>query len=214
MTKSKRVLLSLCISLALLLVLNVIYLKFKKDDEMEVLIVTKSISTGEKITEENTQKISIKANQIADNFVSELLESNYSNSALKVGQILTSDLFENTEILDSDEYENVTLPVTSADDAASYKLRKGDKVNIYYTAKYSDVTEAVIGTENLQYSSESQDNIVSFKLYENIEVIDLTDSVGQSSGLYTQIQIRVKKQDVARLICLKELGKFILTMSR
>lgn len=214
MTKNKRILLSLCISLVLVIIFNVIYLKLKNEEEIDVFIVTKSISTGESITLENTQKIRIKADEIAGNFVSDLTDSSYSNCALKVGQILTEELLENAETSTSGEYEYITLPVTSADDAAAYKLKKGSKVNIYYTAKYSDVAEAVAGAENLQYSSDLQDNIVTLKLYEDMEVIDLTDSVGQASSMYTEIQIRVKKQDVTRLICLKQLGTFTLTISR
>lgn len=214
MTKNKRILLSLCISLLLFIIFNVIYLKLKKDEEIDVFVVTKSISTGESITTENTQKVRIKTDRITGDFVNNLTGINYSNCALKVGQILTEELLENAEVTASDEYENITLPVTSADDAASYKLKKGSKVNIYYTAKYSDVSEAVAGAENLQYSSDLQDNIVTLKLYEDIEVIDLTDSVGQASSMYTEIQIRVKKQDVTRLICLKQLGTFTLTISR
>lgn len=214
MTKNKRILLSLCISLLLFIIFNVIYLKLKNEEEIDVFVVTKSISTGESITLENTQKIRIKADEIAGNFVSDLTGNSYSNCALKIGQILTQDLLESSENLNNDEYENITLPVTSADDAAAYKLKKGSKVNIYYTAKYSDVTEAVAGAENLQYSSNSQDNIITLKLYEDMEVVDLTDSVGQTSGMYTEIQIRVKKQDVTRLVCLKQLGTFTLTISR
>lgn len=214
MTKNKRILLSLCISLVLVIIFNVIYLKLKNEEEIDVFVVTKSISTGESITLENTQKIRIKADEIAGNFVSDLTSSSYSNCALKVGQILTEELLEKAETSMSDEYEYITLPVTSADDAAAYKLKKGSKVNIYYTAKYSDVAEVVAGAENLQYSSDLQDNIVTLKLYEDMEVIDLTDSVGQANSMYTEIQIRVKKQDVTRLICLKQLGIFTLTISR
>lgn len=214
MTKNKRILLSLCISLVLVIIFNVIYLKLKNEEEIDVLVVTKSISTGESITLENTQKIRIKADEIVGSFVSELNENMYSNCVLKIGQILTQDLLEDSKSLNNDEYENVTLPVTSADDAAAYKLKKGSKVNIYYTAKYSDVNEVIAGAENFQYSSNSQDNIITLKLYEDMEIIDLTDSVGQTSSMYTEVQIRVKKQDVTRLVCLKQLGTFTLTISR
>lgn len=214
MTKNKRILLSLCISLVLLLIFNVIYLKFKKEDELSVLIVTKDIATGEKITTDNTKSVVLKTHDIAGNYVSELNDMSFSNCILKAGQVLTENLVVSSASNENDEYENITLPIVSADDAASYKLKKGQTVNIYYTAKYSDVSEILTGMVNAEYSSKAQDCAVTIKLYENTEVISLTDSVGAENMLYTQLQIRVKKEDVAKLVCLKQFGTFTLTMSR
>lgn len=214
MTKNKRILLSLCISLVLLLIFNLVYLKLKKEEELSVLIVTKDIATGEKITADNTKSVVLKAHSIAGNYVSELNDKSFSNCILKAGQVLTEDLVVSSASGENGEYENITLPVTNADDAASYKLKKGQNVNIYYTAKYSDVSEALTGMTNAEYSSNAQDCAVTVKLYENTEVISLTDSVGAEGTLYTQIQIRVKKEDVAKLVCLKQFGTFTLTMSR
>lgn len=213
MTKNKRILVSLCISLVLLVIFNVIYLKLKKEDEQQAFVVVKSIATGESITSENTKTVTIKTDEKNSEYITELPENSYSAYALKAGQILTSDLFEKNIEENLEEYEYISLPVADADDAVSYKLKKGSKVNIYYTAKYSDVSEVLTGSTNAKFSSKSAESIITTKLYDGIEVIDLTDSVGQENGLYTQIQIRVKKEDVTRLVCLKELGIFTLTMS-
>lgn len=214
MTKSKRILWSLCISLVLLLVFNVVYLKLKKEDEISVLIVTKDIATGERITTDNSKSVVLKASDITGNYVTSLDDTTFSNSILKVGQVLTEELIGNAASGETDEYENITLPVTSADDAASYKLKKGQCVNIYYTAKYADVSEVLTGAENAQYSSNASDCIITVKLYDSTEVISLTDSVGTENAIYTQLQIRVKKEDVPKLVCLKQLGTFTLTMCR
>lgn len=214
MTRNKRILMSLCVSLVLLIIFNIVYLRLKKEDEQQVLVVTKSIATGESITLKNTKMVTIKTDKKDSEYITDLPKESFSAYALKAGQILTSDLIENNSEENLEEYEYISLPITDADDAVSYKLKKGSIVNIYYTAKYSDVSEVLTGSTNAQYGSKSSESIITTKLYEKIEVIDLTDSVGQESGLYTQIQIRVKKEDATRLVCLKELGIFTLTMSR
>ena len=59
MSKNKRILLSLCISLILLIIFNVVYSKFKKGKEIKAYVVTKSIATGENINDENTTRVTI-----------------------------------------------------------------------------------------------------------------------------------------------------------
>ena len=213
MSKNKRILLSLCISLILLIIFNVVYSKFKKGKEIKAYVVTKSIATGENINDENTTRVTIILDKPNENIHNSLNENEYAQKALSVGQILTVDLIDNKSKESDKEYENISLPITSADDAASYKLKKGSIVNVYYTAKYSNVSEVLKSSDKLVYSSKSLDGVVTAKLYENIEVISLTDSAGQGESIYTQIQIRVKKSEIARLVCLKQFGTFTLTLS-
>lgn len=213
MNKNKRILISLCISLILLIVFNVIYSKLKTKKEVKAYIVTKNIATGESINEENTSCITIIQDKPNDNVLKNLDKNQYAKTTLNVGQILVSDLVDSDKKVNDGKYENISLPITSADDAASYKLKKGSKVNIYYTAKYSNVSEALKSTNELVYSSKSIEGVVTTKLYENIEVISLADSTGQGSNMYTQIQIRVEKSEIPKLVCLKQFGTFTLTMS-
>lgn len=213
MNKNKRILISLCISLILLIVFNVIYSKLKTKKEIKAYIVTKNIATGESINEENTSCITIIQDKPNDNVLKNLDKNQYAKTSLNVGQILISDLVDSDKKVNDGKYENISLPITSADDAASYKLKKGSKVNIYYTAKYSNVSEALKSTNELVYSSKSIEGVVTTKLYENIEVISLADSTGQGSNMYTQIQIRVEKSEIPKLVCLKQFGTFTLTMS-
>ena len=213
MNKNKRILISLCISLILLIVFNVIYSKLKTKKEIKAYIVTKNIATGESINEENTSCITIIQDKSNNNVLKNLDKNQYAKTSLNVGQILVSDLVDSDKKVNDGKYENISLPITSADDAASYKLQKGSKVNIYYTAKYSNVSEALKSTNELVYSSKSIEGVVTTKLYENIEVISLADSTGQGSNMYTQIQIRVEKSEIPKLVCLKQFGTFTLTMS-
>lgn len=213
MNKNKRILISLCISLILLIVFNVIYSKLKTKKEIKAYIVTKNIATGENINEENTAYITIIQDKPNDNVLKNLDKNQYAKTSLNVGQILVSDLVDSDKKVNDGKYENISLPITSADDAASYKLKKGSKVNIYYTAKHSNVSEALKSTNELVYSSKSIEGVVTTKLYENIEVISLADSTGQGSNMYTQIQIRVEKSEIPKLVCLKQFGTFTLTMS-
>lgn len=213
MNKNKRILISLCISLILLIVFNVIYSKLKTKKEIKAYIVTKNIATGESINEENTACITIIQDKPNNNVLKNLDKNQYAKTSLNVGQILVSDLVDSDRKVNDGKYENISLPITSADDAASYKLKKGSKVNIYYTAKYSNVSEALKSTNELVYSSKSIEGVVTTKLYENIEVISLADSTGQGSNMYTQIQIRVEKSEIPKLVCLKQFGTFTLTMS-
>lgn len=213
MSKNKRILISLCISLILLIIFNVIYSKIKTRKEIKAYIVTKNIATGENINSDNTSCVSIMLDNANPSIISNLDLNKFAKVPLNVGQILTLDLIENEGILNDGQYENISLPITSADDATSYKIKKGSKVNIYYTAKYSNVSEALESGQKLVYSSKSLEGVVTTKLYENIEVVSLTDGTGQESNMYSQIQIRVDKGDIARLVCLKQFGTFTLTLS-
>ena len=56
-----------------------------------------------------------------ENILNNLNEKEYAQKALSVGQILTVDLIDNKSKESDKEYENISLPITSADDAASYK---------------------------------------------------------------------------------------------
>lgn len=62
------------------------------------------------------------------------------------------------------------------------------------------------------YSSSDNEAMITTKLYENIEIAGVYDSVGSIDTMFTQVVIMVNKQDVARLVNLKNLGTFTLTL--
>jgi len=115
---------------------------------------------------------------------------------------------ENTE----EACEYISLPVKTSDDALAYKVKKGSTVNIYFTGKVKQVENVLKLENNTVYSSLGNDAIVTTKLYENIQVSGVYDSVGNIDTMFTQVVIMVNKQDIARLINLKTLGTFTLTL--
>lgn len=112
----------------------------------------------------------------------------------------------------SESYEYISLPITTSDDALAYKIKKGNVVNIYFTGKLKQVESALKVESDAVYSSSDNESIVTTKLYENIEVAGVYDSVGSIDTMFTQIVIMVKREDIARLVNLKNLGTFTLTL--
>jgi len=131
---------------------------------------------------------------------------------LKSGQLLTKQNIDTKVENISDECEYISIPITTSDDALAYKIKKGSVVNIYFTGKVKQVEKALKIEASSVYSSSDNEAIVTTKLYENIEIAGVYDSVGSIDTMFTQVVIRVNKQEVARLVNLKNLGEFTLTL--
>ncbi|MBR5227720.1 MAG: hypothetical protein IKV94_03690 [Clostridia bacterium] len=78
MNRTKRILIALCISLVLVIVINVIYDNYSKGERQTVFVVKDTIVSGEKVTLEKLQKIEISNNEVVQNYVQTINEGIYA----------------------------------------------------------------------------------------------------------------------------------------
>ncbi|MBR5227721.1 MAG: hypothetical protein IKV94_03695 [Clostridia bacterium] len=118
----------------------------------------------------------------------------------------------NNEEAGNNNFEYVALPINNVDDAVSYKIKKGSVVSIYYTAKLEDVKNILNDINKLGevYSKDKEDIDVTVKLFENIEIAGAFDSIGNEEKVFTNILILANKEDVLKLVNLKNNGTFSL----
>lgn len=212
MNKNKRILISLLLALLLLIIFNIVYNKYSKSNNVEAYVLIEDVVKGEKIDKEKLKKVDIPKEISSLDIIEKIDNVYYARTGIKKGQILTKECILLSEENVQENLEIVAIPITTSDDAVGYKIKKGNVVNIYFTGKTKQVTGVLNSEKQLVYSSEDLEGIVTTKLYENIEVANVYDSVGSNNALFTQILIMVDKEDAVKLINLKQLGTFTLTL--
>lgn len=211
MSKNKIILIALIVSLVILIVFNIIYNKHIKEEVIQAYILTEDVIKGEIISSEKIEKVEISSNLKGIEYITEITEPLYAASLLKEGQVLTSKNLITKQENDKG-YEYISIPITTSDDAIAYKIKKGSVINIYFTGKVKQVENVLQIKNNTIYSSNENEAIISTMLFERISVAGVYDSLGSNDTLFTQIVIMVSKEDAVRIINLKQLGIFTLTL--
>ncbi len=138
-----------------------------------------------------------------------------ANKTLNVGEIILKD-----KIVSKEEYlakiqdtEIISLPIKGATEGVSYKLKKEDIINVYYTAKKKAV-DGILKAKIKVYSTNKEEAMVTCLLLQNVEVISLTNNMGveTSDGTATNILVRLKAEDVLMVANLKEQGVFTYSL--
>lgn len=78
MNKTKRILISLCLALVFMIVFNLAYSHFYKDEKSTVFVVKETITSGEKITMDKVRQIDILDKELTDNSVQIIEEDLYA----------------------------------------------------------------------------------------------------------------------------------------
>lgn len=212
MVKHKRIILSLIISLAILLIFNSIYSSFTKTEKLTAWMLIQDVVCGEKITSDKLKKVEILDEFLKDNLVYDMPDTLFATTSLKQGQILTTLVTSTSYLEDSKDFVYIALPITTTDDAMAYRIKKGSMVDIYYTAKLKNVNEVLSEKQNATYSSTDGETLITVKLYSDIEVVEVTDNTGTSNDIFSQVILRVKSIDATRLISLKQFGTFTIVL--
>lgn len=213
MHKSKQIVISLCISLALLIVFNIVYKSIKKEDTVNVYLLKENLVKGELIEKDKLVQTTIAKGKLDDNsIVTDYSQKLYAKYDLKVGQILIQDLVEKLEMEEDTGYEYVSIPIETPHDALGYAINKGSIINVYYTAKLVDVSDLLTNITGQVYSAKGENMVTTAKLFDNIGVVQKVNNSGIDDTVFSQIIIRVKKEDVSKLICLKQFGTFTLSL--
>jgi len=94
-----------------------------------------------------------------------------------------------------------------------YKFKKGDRISVYYTAK-KKLVDSVLKDKKKIYSVATSETLVTCLLYDNLEIIAMTNNIGQdvSGTSITDIVVRLTGEEAMELANLKEQGTFTLTI--
>lgn len=221
MNKIKKITISVALSLLILVVFNYICFKVVKATYISAFILLEDVAKGDKLTKDKISEVKIKKdlnlNKIESNSLkTPSLEGFVCKYNIVKGQLITNSvLIAESEYLSvQNGYENVSIPINNSTNILGYQVKKGDGINIYYTAKLKDVSK-ISEAYTKVYTTSSQEGNVTFKLYDNVQVIATYDNSGKQtkSGEPTnQVIIKVKKEDSIVISALKGQGVFDISL--
>lgn len=208
--------------IALMVLLGVIYvINFNSDKKyIKIAVASKDINEGEKIENANINWVKIELEKIEkDNYLTEANISEYRsellNSDVKRGAVLLKSFLVKEEdyLKKIENLEYIALPIKSATEGVCYKIKRGDKIAVYYTAKKKLVDEILKDKKKI-YGAATSETLVTCLLYENLEIIALTNNLGQDTTgtSITDIVVRVTQEQAIELANLKEQGTFTLSI--
>lgn len=83
MNKNKRIIISLIISLALLIVFNIVYSKYVKPEDIQAYMLVEDVIKGEKLSSEKLKKVNLSTAIAELEFVTEIDNAMYAEVGLK-----------------------------------------------------------------------------------------------------------------------------------
>lgn len=216
--KFKRNIYIVIISIIIYFALTLCYEKFiQKDTFKYVYCLTKNVSRGDKVLESDLVKVKIYNNSI-DKYLSVYTVGRYYKDDYIDGTIILNNM-----ILNEEEYtkarvnkEIISLKLNSAEDAASYQIEKGSIINIFYSAKLSEIENIF---NNINKSSIVSNNLdsgyVTLQLLEKVEILNCFDKYGniaKKGNTVETILIEVGKEESIKINNLKNYGKFTVSI--
>jgi len=222
MDKTKKIIISLSISLVVLLVLNYFMISSTNSKYIEVSVFKQAMLKGKKIVAKDLTTIQIKKTKENE----ALLQRVNANENDVVGKVLNVDveqgeLVMNTKVIAGNEllerdvnYNYISIPINNLSYPTCTNLKKGDKVAVYYTAKTKDVSNAIKDKQRL-YSTGESSGLVTCLLFETVEVISIHDSTGKETkdSIVTDILVRLNKEDAILVANLKSQGTFDIVLN-
>lgn len=220
MTNVKKILISAVITLVILLLsIGVLELVSNKDI-VEIPIVTKDINEGDEISQ-NISYIEIKLKTVEKDILTNIVKKEeivnmVASKNISKGEILVKNKLISKEnyLIKTENLEYVSLPVKNATEGVAYRIKSGDKINVYYTAKRK-LVESILKNKVKVYSTNKEDTMVTCLLYQNIEVVALTNNLGieVADGTATNILVRITSEEILEFANLKEQGIFTYTLT-
>lgn len=218
MSRVKKILISAAISLGILLIATYIVNLNQSGNTVEIPFALTNIKEGMKLDKIKYLEVNMSSvdKKIFDNIPSMSdIKNGVANKEVNAGEVLLKN-----KIISKEEYlsktqdtEIVSLPIKGATEGVSYKLKKMDKINVYYTAKKKAV-DGILKNKIKVYSTNKEETMVTCLLLQNIEVIALTNNIGVETidGTATNVLVRLKSEDVLMVANLKEQGTFTYSL--
>lgn len=220
MDKTKKIVISLAISLVVLVILNFIVISYTNSDYIEVPVFKESMLKGKIVEQKDIATIQVKKTKENEALLQSAVANSFARKVLTddvfQGEIVTEDKFVNAEqVLEQDtNYSYISIPINDLSYPTCNKLKRGDKVAVYYTAKTKDVSNAIQDKQRL-YSNTAGEGMVTCLLFEAVEVISVHDSTGKETkdNIITDILVRVNKEDAILIANLKSQGTFDIVLN-
>jgi len=220
MDKTKRIIISLSISLIILMVINYVIISYANSDYVEVPVFKTAMLKGKQIEEKDITTVQIKKTKAIDVLLKSACDGNVVGKFLNIdvsqGELATeSKVVSKEQLLEQDiNYSYISIPINNLSYPTCMKLKRGDKVAIYYTAKTKDISNAIKDKERL-YSNTLSEGMVTCLLFEKIEVISIHDSTGKETkdNIVTDILVRLNKEDAILVANLKSQGTFDVVLN-
>lgn len=220
MDKTKKIIISLSVSLIVLLIMNYVIISHINSDYIEVSVFKTAMLKGKQVEPDDITTIQIKKNRENE----ALMKNVYSASI--VGKILNVDVFQGelaleTKVIPKEQlleentnYSYISIPINNLTYPTCMNLKRGDKVAIYYTAKTKDVSNAIKDKQRL-YSNTVSEGMVTCLLFEEIEVISVHDSTGKETKetVVTDVLVRLNREDAILVANLKSQGTFDIVLN-
>ena len=220
MNRIKYIIISSLIALIVLLVVTYVINLKENETFLEIAIANNDIKEGEGLAVKNIKWIKVDTTRInreiyitrenIEKYKGHLLNTNVYN-----GQVICkTNLIQSEEFLTKIEgMEYIALPVKSATEGVCYKLKRGDKITVYYTAK-KKLVDSVLKDKKKIYSTNTSETLVTCLLYENLEIIAMTNNIGQDTvgATVTDIVVRLSQSEALELANLKDQGTFTLAI--
>ena len=220
MDKTKKIIISLSISLVVLLILNYVIISYTNSDYIEISVFKQAMLKGKQVEAKDLTKIQVKKTKEIEVLLKTTKSSSIEGKVLSVdvsqGEMVTEDKFITTEqVLEEDtNYSYISIPITDLSYPTCNNLKRGEQVTIYYTAKAKDVSNAIKDKQRL-YSNSAGEGLVTCLLFEAVEVISIHDSTGKETkeNVVTDILVRLKKEDAILIANLKSQGTFDIVLN-
>ena len=222
MDKTKKIIISLSISLVVLLVLNYFMISSSNSKYIGVPVFKEAMLKGNKIETKDITTIQIKKTKENE----ALLQTALTSGTDVIGQVLSVDVEQGelvmsskvvseNEVLEKDiNYSYISIPINNLSYPTCTSLKKGDAVAVFYTAKTKDVSNAIKDRQRL-YSTNDGTGLVTCLLFEAVEVISTHDSTGKETkdSIVTDILVRLNKEDAILVANLKSQGTFDIVLN-
>ena len=220
MDKTKKIIISLSIALVLILIANYIVISSTNSNYIMLPVFKESMLKGNTIDAQDITYIQVKNTKESEMLLQNSLEVNFQNKILTQdvikGQLVTNTMFAlKEEILESQiNYKYISIPISDLSYPTCNKLKKNDKVTIYYTAKNKAVSNAIKDKQRL-YSNSEIEGLVTCLLFEEVEVISIHDSTGKETkeNVVTDILVRLNTEDAMLVANLKAQGTFDIVLN-
>lgn len=214
----KKKIIVIILSIIIYFVLNNFYNIFIIKDKLSfAYILNEDVIKGETVNLNSLKKVKISESKEYLQIIDEnmIFNKNYCKDT-----IISNDMF-----ISKDEYkklnngkEIVSIKLNFSQDAASYQISKGNTINIYCSAKMIEVTNIIknINSDNI-LSNDLESGYITFKLFENIQIIDCYNKSGsktsKSNGeIIETILFEVSSEDSIKLNNLKNYANFSVSI--
>ena len=211
MNRNKKIIIACLIAMTFVILTNYIINTFFKEEQYSVYALNQVLLQGENLSLDKLDKVQVnkKYDYIDDNNIDIYIEKYVAKEDLNKGQVLSKKILKHKE--ENDEYNAyVVLPITNFKNAGGYQIGKGDKINVYYTSKQSQVENVIKDYERI-YATTSMDSMITIKLLERVTVIDVYYDTGEKSSKgesFKQVMVKTDLETAQKIANLKEQGVF------